>query len=144
MHKSIAEKFVGMVYDYAIELQSDKNKYVMEYICELVKSSCQRNLFTLDDLYDKKEEDICTIFDENISSWKHFINATSIVRSDIKPENRFYISFKTKKRNVIPLVSTASGPRRIAEISKTAKRYYDEIEKYEDALYAYVEEIVNL
>lgn len=140
----IAEKFVSMVYNYAKELQGNIDKYVMKYISEMVKLSFERKIISLEDLYAKKEEEICNIFAKNFLSWKKFNNASSLVKTDILPENRFYISFETKKRNTIPLIHTTDGDKRIIEVSNTSKNIYDELNRYKDSTYAYVEEINNL
>ena len=141
---SIAEKFVLMVYNYAHELQWNTDKYIMKYISELVKKSFEKNLLSLDDLYIKKEEDICKIFNENFSSWKHFVNAKKISRSDLKPKKNFYISFETKKRNTIPLVQIKNNCVRIDSISKNSKNLYSRLNKEKDTKYAYIEEIENI
>lgn len=142
----VAGKFVSMVYNYAKELQGNTDKYVMKYISEMVKLSFERKFISLEDLYTKKEEEICNIFAKNFLSWKKFNNASTLVRTDtdILPENRFYISFETKKRNTIPLIHTADGDKRIIEVSNTSKNIYDELKRYKDSTYAYVEEIKNL
>lgn len=140
----IAEKFIYMVYNYAKELQGNTDKYIMKYISEIVKLSFKRELISLKDLYTKKEEELCSIFIKNFLSWKKFNEASILVRTDKEPNNKFYISFETKKRNTIPLIHTADGDKRIIEVSNTAKNVYDELKRYKDSTYAYVEEIKNL
>lgn len=140
----IAEKFAFMVYNYAKELQGNTDKFVMKYISEIVKLSVKRKLISLEDLYMKKEEDLCSIFNKNFLSWKTFNETSNLIKTDNEPNNRFYISFETKKRNTIPLVHTASGDKRIIEISNVAQNIYDELKRYKDSTYAYVEEIHNL
>ncbi len=108
----IAEKFVSMIYDYAKELQGNKDKYVTKYVAEIVKMSFDKKLISIDDLYTKKEEDLCETFNNNFSSWKAFINAQHLIETDIEQKQKFYISFKIKKRNVIPLVSTINGAKK--------------------------------
>ena len=56
----------------------------------------------------------------------------------------FYISFETKKRNVIPLVSGSNGIKRINEVSSVAKDEYEKFFSYHDTTYAYVEDIKEL
>ena len=85
-HISIAEKFASMVYNYAHELQWNTDKYIMKYISELVKKSFDKKLLSLNDLYTKKEEDICNLFEKNFSSWNYFANANSISRSESEPQ----------------------------------------------------------
>ena len=52
----VAEKFVAMIFTYAKELQGNTDKYVMNYISEIVKLAVQKGLISLEELYIKKEE----------------------------------------------------------------------------------------
>jgi len=140
----IAEKFITMVYHYAKELQGNTDKYVMKYISEIVKLAFQKQLLTLEDLYTKKEEEICSLFASNFLSWTLFNHATSLVRTEIEPANVFYISFDTKKRNTIPLIKTSLGNERIVNVSDNAERMYEELEEYHDSRYAYVKKIKKI
>lgn len=140
----VSEKFASMVYNYAKELQGNTDKFVMKYISEVVKLSVKRKIVSLEDLYTKKEEELCAIFNKNFLSWKAFGETSKLIRTNNEPNNRFYISFETKKRNTIPLVYTASGNKRIIEISNVAQNIYDELKQYKDSTYAYIEEIYNI
>ena len=137
----IAEKFVCMVYNYAKELQRNTDKYVMKYISEIVKLAVQRNLVSLEDLYTKREKDICDIFAKNFLSWSIFNEASTLVQSEVEPNDVFFISFDAKKRNAIPLIQTPYGSRRITEVSDKALEKYNELREYKDSKYAYVKKI---
>lgn len=142
---AVAEKFVQMIYNYAKELQGNKDKYVMKYISEIVKSSVEKRLITLNDLYVKEEKEICDIFSNNFYTWKEFNEATQIVREEEKPNDMFYISFDTKKRNTIPLIATDEGTRRVIDVSDDVKKNYEYLSEYKDSKYAYlpnIEEII--
>lgn len=106
-----AMKFSNMVYKYTKEIQSNKDKYVMKYISELIKLSIKRKLITLEDLYIMKESDICNIFNSNFNSWKDF----KLIR-DISNIDNSYVSFNTKKRYVLPLVRVNNKVIRLGEI----------------------------
>jgi len=140
----VAEKFVSMVYNYAMELQGNTDKYVMKFVSEIVKLAFEKRLISLEDLYTKKEEDICSIFSANFLSWNIFNQANNLIRTDRKPKNGFYISFETKKRNTIPLVHISTDDKRIIEVSKNSKDRYENLSKYKDSKYAYVGEIEKL
>ena len=60
----VAEKFVAMIFTYAKELQGNTDKYVMNYISEIVKLAVQKGLISLEDLYVKTEEEIIRVFQE--------------------------------------------------------------------------------
>lgn len=139
-----AENFAELVYTYAKELKGNTDKYVMNYIAELVKKAVSQGLITLDDLYHKKEEEICEIFDENFKSWQLFRKAYLLERDDEEPTDSFYVSLTVKNRNVIPLVDTEEGPKRITEASEKARRIYKDLDDYKDSKYAYVKEIKSI
>jgi len=140
----IAETFVSMVYNYAKELQENTDKYIMKFISEIVKLAVEQKLITLEDLYTKKEKDICGIFNQNFSSWRLFNNASTLVRTEEEPNNVFYISFATKKRNTIPLAKIHNDIKRINAFSDKAQTIYKELETYIDSKYAYVESIKEI
>ena len=142
--QAIAEKFVQMVYVYAHELQGNTDKYVNKYIAELVKISYKNGLISLDDLYTKKETDICEIFNNNFKSWKSFVNAETISRSDTEPQNSYYVSFDTKKRNAIPLIQIDNNSQRINIVSEYAQNLYKKIETEKDTKYGYIGNINKL
>lgn len=133
-----------MVFIYAKELQSNRDKYTMKYISEVVKIAFEKKLITLEDLYHKKESELCTLFESYISSWKTFTKLATLTYSETKPEDGFFISFDTKKRNVIPLVYTPNGNKRVTEISKYAENIYKELSIYQDSKYAYTNKIKKL
>lgn len=140
----IAEKFVLMVYNYAKELRGNTDKYVMKYISEVVKLTVERKLITLEDLYTKREKDICSVFASNFSSWRYFNEAEFIDRQDEQPNDVFYISFDTKKRNTIPLVQISAASERIIDVSEYSRKLYKSLEEYKDSKYAYVKKIKNI
>ena len=109
----------------------------MKYISEVVKKSVELNLITINDLYTKKEEELVNIFKENFSSFLIFENSRELIGSDSVVENTFYISFSTKKRNVIPLL----GNDRIDKVNSVAKRIYLDLDNYCDCKFAYIEGI---
>lgn len=140
----VAEKFVSMVYNYAKELQGNTDKYVMKFVSEIVKLAVEQNLISFEDLYTKKEEELCNIFSSHFLSWDLFKKATTLITTDTKPKNQFYISFETKKRNTIPLVHISSRAQRVFELSDWAKEQYQKLNEFKDSSYAYIEEIKNL
>lgn len=136
-----AENFSQLAHTYAKELRGNTDKYVMNYISEIIKQAVSKKLITLDDLYNKREEEICEILDRNFKSWKEFRNANDIERTEEEPNNTFYVSLNVKLRNTIPLVETPEGARRITEVSDKARRLYQNLDDYHDSKYAYVKTI---
>lgn len=66
------------------------------------------------------------------------------VETDEEPENIYYVSYKTKKRNAIPLVDTTSGVKRITDVSNHVVKIYVDLDDFEDSKYAYVAGIEKL
>ena len=135
--------FVDMVNVYAMELQGNRDKFVMQYIADIVKKSIDRNLCTLEDLYELSEEEFIKIFRNNFDSWHYFEMATKVECTNFMP-NDYFIAVSSKKRNVIPLVMTDDGAKRIDNVSKNAKKIYDKIKKYRDKTYGYVKTIKKI
>lgn len=141
--KEICEKFVKMVFIYAKELQGNRDKYVMHYISELVKNSVSKMTITLDNLYQKKESEIISIFENHFTSWEYFKKATKVICTNDLPQN-FYVSISVKKRNVLLLVKEKNKSVRISKISNFAENIYKSLDDYQDTLYGYINEIEEL
>lgn len=139
----IAQTFASMVSIYAKELQGNRNKYTLQYVAEVVKSSLNKDLITLNDLYHKKESELISIFKAHFSSWNLFEQATQVICTNQIP-NQFYVSISSKKRNVIPLIKINGKIDRIINVSNPIKTIYHEIATYQDTLYAYVETIAEI
>lgn len=140
----IANKFVDMVFNYATELQKNTDKYVMKYISEVIKIAVARNLISHEDLYTLKESEVCKIIRTNFLSWNIFENATILVNTNELPKDNFFVSFETKKRNVIPLVKVKTKISRINEVSEYASNIYQSFISFKDRKYAYIEEIKEI
>ena len=128
---------------YAMELQSNRNKYTMKYISDVVKIAIQKKLITIDDLYQKKEEDVISLFNKHIKSWKVFANSHLVIGTNKAVQN-YFVSLDSKKRNVIPLVLVKNNVKRINEYSVIAKNIYDEIFSFQSDIYSYVKDIEQI
>lgn len=133
----VAEKFSEMVQTYAKELQGNTDKYVSKYVSEIVKTSFQKNLLTLEDLYTKKETELVGIFEKNFTSWKNFETAEMLTRTNEEPHH-FCISYQTKKRSTIPLVRTELGDKRITNLSQQSEKIYADLASFQDTQFAYI------
>lgn len=136
----MAEKFSNMVKTYAMELQTNRDKFVLQYVADAVKKGVEEGLFSLEDLYKFKEADIVKVLRKNFDSWNRFEEATKVKSTD-KPVAGYSISVQSKRRNAIPLVLVNDEARRINEVSNKARKIYKEIEEYQDKTYGYVKTI---
>lgn len=127
---NISKKFANMIYIYSIELQSNRNKFLMKYISDALNFAFKKKLFTINDLYTKKEQDIVTILKSNISSWQTFTSSNKVTRTDNIPK-QYHIHIETKKRTVTPLLLQDNQIIRLNEIS-SFKPIYNKIKNYND------------
>lgn len=139
---NISKKFADMIYIYSIELQSNRNKFLMKYISDALNVAFKKKLFTINDLYTKKEQDIVNILANNISSWQTFTSSTKVSKTNNIPK-QYHIHIETKKRTVTPLLSQNNKVIRINEIP-SFKSIYNKIKNYKDKEYAYIKEIYEI
>ena len=142
-HKKQAVQFAYMVKEYAIALQKNEDKYTMKFVSEIVKKAFLKKLISMEDLYTKKESEMISIFEQNFITWKIFKETNTLMRTESEPIC-FYASLETKKRNVITLVKTKEGSKRITEELEKTQEIYKEINRFKDTKYAYVEKIKNI
>lgn len=139
---NISKKFVNMIYIYSIELQSNRNKFLMKYISDALNVAFKKKLFNINDLYTRKEQDIVTILINNISSWQTFTSSPKVTRTNNIPK-QYHIHIETKKRTVTPLILQDNKIIRLNEIS-SFKSIYNKIKNYNDKEYAYIKEIYEI
>jgi hypothetical protein len=136
-----AENFFKAVYEYSIALQSNEDKFTMQYIADSVKQLIDNNRIRKADLYKLSEKDVVNILKDSIKSWKVFSQANVIERTNEKPENFYYVSVDTKKRYVIPLCIFDGKPTRLDKVSTETKSLLSKYKIFEDSKYSYVKGI---
>ncbi len=138
-----ALEFVRMTETYALELQGNRDKFILEYVARVVKAAIENGLFSIDDLYRVREEEIVDILRDNFESWRVFEGARQVCEQEMRPEG-LSVSVEVKKRNVIPLVKWGTGAKRIDEVSEEARQIYERISRYRSKKYAFVPGIDSL
>lgn len=124
-HYEICEKYIKTISKLWPEWISDKDRTVMQFLADMVKSMNIKGYLTIDDLYSLSEQEIINKIlnceDEYLKqSFIKFQNATSVYWSDEPVEDKYCISVKGKKRYIIPLTRYKENVVRINEISKEA------------------------
>lgn len=124
-HYEICEKYIKTISKLWPEWISDKDRTVMQFLADMVKSMNIKGYLTIDDLYSLSEQEIINKIlnceDEYLKqSFIKFQNATSVYWSDDLVENKYCMSVKGKKRYIIPLTKYQDKVVRINEISKEA------------------------
>lgn len=126
------EKYIHIISKLWPEWISDKDRTVMQFLADIVKSMNVKGYLTIDDLYNLSEkeliEKILNCEDNYIKdNFIKFQNATSVYGNDTPIDDKYCISVKGKRRYIIPLTKYNNSVCRINEISKSAK---DDIEEY--------------
>ena len=140
----IAERFVEVMSELSILYMDDKARFGMELIAEIMKRMSELKLITVPDLYELSEkemiEKIKKCDDYNISEcFNTWAEGTSVKTSDTKPEGKYSVNVKAKRRYIDPLVKTEDGPKRISEISETAKNNIQKSMDYSFDRYVYMD-----
>lgn len=105
----ICEKYIHIVSRLWPRWIEDKDKTVMQFLADIVKSMNVKGYLTINDLYTLSEQEvinkILTCEDQYIrENFTKFQDATEIYGSDTPVKDRYCISVKSKKRYVIPWI----------------------------------------
>lgn len=141
-NKESGEEFFEAVMIYSIELQKNEDKYILSYIANATKYLIDNNIINHNDLYKLSEEEVIKMMKLNISSWNIFEQANTLIRTEIKPNNKFYVSTETKKRTVIPICLDNDNNIRLNLISNKVEKQIQEYKDFKDSTYCYVEDIL--
>ncbi len=128
----ICEEYIHIISKLWPEWISDKDRTVMQFLADIVKSMNVKEYLTIDDLYNLSEKEVIEKIlncDDNYikENFIKFQNATSVYGSDTPINDKYCISVKGKRRYVIPLAKYNDKVYRINEISKSASK---DIEDY--------------
>lgn len=140
---NVAEYFYDAAYKYSIACQCSEDKYVMQFIADALKVLVENKIITLDDLYEKKEQELIDILAENINCFNEFMKSTKVERTEEKP-SCYYVSKDAKRRYVIPLCRHNDETYRLNEISSKVEKQIDSYLNYKDSLYTYIPNIKKI
>ena len=105
---------------------SDKNKTVMQFWADIVKSMNVKGYITVDDLYVMSEADVCKLIltcDDNYlrQTFEKFLVATEIYAGETPIKDKYCISVKAKKRYIVPLCNHNGEIARITKLDNSCK-----------------------
>jgi hypothetical protein len=144
LNKEACENFFEGAYEYSIVLQQNEDKYAMQFIADYIKDAVKKEYINVEDLYIKSEQEIINqVYKMNPIKWDKFKNSEFVIRTDVKPENVYYISLDTKKRYVVPLCYDyeSNSSIRLDQMSQKCRDLIDYYLSYNDTKYAYIEDI---
>lgn len=129
-HK-ICEKYIHIISKLWPEWISDKDRTVMQFLADIVKSMNVKGYLSINDLYNLSEKEvidkILNCEDDYIKeNFIKFSNATSVYGSDTPVNDRYCISVKPKRRYIIPLTKFDNDIYRINQVSQQATKDIDE------------------
>lgn len=123
---------------------NSENNMIMQFWTDILKMMVKEKYITEEDLYKYSEKEIVDKIrkcpNEKIrKALEIFSNSTEVGRSEIEIKGKYCISIKAKKRYTNPLVLDKSGnSSRISNISEKGKEIIEDIKKFEDSKYAYL------
>ena len=112
------------------------------FIADTLKKLIELDKISLQSLYEMSEKQIINIIkneDLTKKKWNIFEKSDTLIRTNIKPENKYYVSLKTKKRYVIPLINFENKTVRLNKISNKCQKLLEEYLDYKDTEYSYIE-----
>lgn len=142
--KKIAEKFVHAMSMLSMMYRISKTKFSMQFLADIMKKMSEKNLITLNDLYNLSEKEVIEKIEcceqDNISEcFKLWRNATQINESDAQVVGKYCVSIeKVKIRYINPLVKVLDKYIRVCEISDAAKLDIEKALKFKTKKYAYL------
>lgn len=138
----IAEHFVDKIQVLWEDWISDRDRFVMQCIADIIKMMVEKKLICEEDFYNLSEHKIIEMArncdDAKISNFvKNFENATEVYRAEEHVDDRYCINVKGKHRYINPLTVSNGKITRIADISEIANNAINNYLKYDMTKYIY-------
>ncbi len=138
--EKICEEYIHIICKLWPEWISDRDRAVMQFLADIVKSMNVRGYLSIDDLYTLSEQEVIDkilncedIYIKN--AFIKFQNATTVYGRETPVDDKYCISVKGKKRYIVPLVKTENGIYRIDKVSKQAREDIEEYLNYQTHTY---------
>lgn len=142
LNKEICEIFFDGVFKYSIELQKNKNKYMMNFFSTLFSTFITNKKLSIEDFYHMSEGEILNIIEkDNNHNWNIFTRATDVINTESFPESLYAVSGSTKKRYVNPLCLYEGQMIRLNEISQSCQDLLNCYLNYKESDYCYIDGI---
>lgn len=118
--------------------QGNKDKLVMQFIADSMKTAINKKVFEEADLYKYSEIEIINKIvncnEKKLSNnFKCFMESVDINEGVIPPQNNYYIGFDVKKRYINPLVKDT----RLTDLSAKSKELIEQVRNYKFENYAW-------
>lgn len=140
----IAEEFFKCTYQYALVLQKNENKFILQYLADLISLLINKKQIEFDDLFIKNEKKLIKIMAKNFTSWQEFTETKKVMRSKNLPVNYYFVKISSKLKYINPLVITNKGYHRVVDVSNKSQKIYEDLINFKDSKYTYVKNIKSL
>ncbi len=138
---SSGELFFKAGYEYSIALQSNEDKFAMQFIADQLNILITDKKISFNDLYKLSEEDIIKLLEKNNYLWTVFSNANTLKGTNKKPKKGYYVSIESKKRYVVPLCKKDNQIVRLDKASEKMAKLLLKYKNFKDYKYSYIEEM---
>ena len=146
VNKEKAEKFVQVASRLSSLYNVNKTKFSMQFLADIMKKMCEKNIITMEDLYQFSEKEVIEKIENckegNIAEcFKIWRNATEIKESDIPPGGIYSVRIENVKiRYINPLVEVSEGEYvRVSKVSEKAKCDIERELQFRTKKYAYLD-----
>lgn len=138
----IAEHFVDKIKVLWEDWISDRDRFVMQCVADIIKMMVEEKLICEEDFYNFSEHQIIEMArncdDEKISNFvKNFEKATEVFRAEEPAIDKYCINVKGKHRYINPLTISNGKVVRIADISEKANNAIKNYLEYDMTKYIY-------
>lgn len=138
----IAEYFVDKIKELWEFWISDKDRFVMQCIADILKMMVDKKIITEEDFYNFGEREILDIgLNSNDikvkNAIKNFQEATKVYTSEEVPKDVYYINLKSKRRYINPLTMVNGVTIRIADVSYKVRKNIEDFFDYDMTKYIY-------
>lgn len=130
-------------------LQSNENKYTLQFIAVILERLIKEKKINENDLYVMTEKEIIEIIMQSKyhNAWKTFNKTEYIERkeylTEVEKNTYFWVSTVTKRREVNPLVCEQGKVARLLNVSIESINKAKIYQEFEDSKYCYVKKIKN-
>ena len=140
----LAEKFVHNMSILSMGYLSNKVKFSMQFLADVVKKLNEKNIITMEDLYELSEKDIIDKIEKSnddnlVECFEKWRNAKELKESEQYIKDKYCLNIKAKMRYIVPLVRKDNEFVRINEISNSAKEEIENVLNYKTKKYAYLD-----
>ena len=120
----MAKRFVGISLRNSRFFVSNEDRFLMQYLAEIMRLAIKAGALASDDLFSTEGEVIEKLkkHDAVSAAWDQYIHVSAVAAAEEKLQDRYCVKVSAKKRYIDPLVRTGAGIKRISAVDTGLKR----------------------